>query len=77
MINTTNIIDKYAKHNKDIFSVKNYNNDNSKILIEFHGWSSAHICFSYLIDALNKKFKSSKTNNISKIKILFIQKFCW
>ena len=40
------------------FSVKNYNNDNSKILIEFHGWSSAHICFSYLIDALNKKFKS-------------------
>ena len=44
MINTTNIIDKYAKHNKDIFSVKNYNNDNSKILIEFHG-CSAHICF--------------------------------
>ena len=35
MINTTNIIDKYAKHNKDIFSVKNYNNDNSKILISF------------------------------------------
>ena len=87
MINTTNIIDKYAKHNKDIFIVKNYNNDNSKILIEFHGWSSAHICFSYLIDALNKKFKSkliayegytlistNKTNNISKIKILFYPK---
>ena len=61
MISSNNIINKYAKHNKDNFSFKNYNNDNSKILIEFHGWSSAHICFSYLIEALNKKFKSKLT----------------
>ena len=58
MISSTNITEKYARHNRDNFSFKNYNNDNSKILIEFHGWSSAHICFSYLIEALNKKFKS-------------------
>ena len=36
---------------------KNYKN-NSKILVEFHAWSSHHICYSYLIDLLKKKYLS-------------------
>ena len=37
---------------------KNYQN-NSKILVEFHAWSSHHICYSYLIDLLKKKHLSN------------------
>jgi len=48
---------KFKNHNYKIF--KNLKKKNkSIILVEFHGWCSAHICYSYLINALKKKFKS-------------------
>ena len=56
-IRSNKIFKNYLKTNfPDI--KKNYQN-NSKILVEFHAWTSHHICYSYLIDLLKKKYLSN------------------
>ena len=50
-------ITKFKNHNYKIFE-HSKKKSNSIILVEFHGWCSAHICYSYLINTLKKKFKS-------------------
>ena len=56
-IRSNKIFKNYLKSNfPDI--KKNYQN-NSKILVEFHAWTSHHICYSYLIDLLKKKYFSN------------------
>ena len=47
-------ITKFKNHNYKIFEHPKKKN-NSIILVEFHGWCSAHICYSYLINSLKKK----------------------
>ena len=50
------IIRKYIKHNENNFSNK-VEDEKNKILIEFNGWSHAHIWISYLANCLAKKHK--------------------
>jgi hypothetical protein len=52
------IIREYIKHNEKNFSNK-FEDEKSKILIEFNGWSNAHIWISYLANCLAKKHNSS------------------
>jgi len=52
------IIKKFIKHNLKLFD-DNYYKDNKKILIEFNGWSSAHIWMSYLANCLARKHNAS------------------
>ena len=52
------IIKEYIKHNKNQF-INNVKNEKNKILIEFNGWSHAHIWMSYLANCLAKKHNSS------------------
>ena len=48
------VINKFVKHNKALFYKKKSENNN-KILIEFNGWSHAHIWGSYLANSLAQK----------------------
>ena len=52
------IIKEYIKHNKKQFIDINKEEKN-KILLEFNGWSHAHIWMSYLANCLAKKHNSS------------------
>lgn len=52
------VINKFVKHNKALFYKKKSENNN-KILIEFNGWSHAHIWGSYLANSLAQKYNSS------------------
>ena len=52
------VINKFVKHNKALFFKKESENNN-KILIEFNGWSHAHIWGSYLANSLAQKYNSS------------------
>ena len=52
------IIKEYIKHNKKQF-VNSNKKEKNKILLEFNGWSHAHIWMSYLANCLAKKHNSS------------------
>ncbi len=50
-------ISSFINHNKKIFgNLKKKPNGKVSILVEFHGWSFAHICYGYLLSALKKKY---------------------
>ena len=50
-------IDNFIKHLDENFNELEDNpKDKISILVEFHGWSFAHICYSYLLSALKKKY---------------------
>ena len=82
------IINKFVKHNKVLFSKKNAENEN-KILIEFNGWSHAHIWGSYLVNCLAQQYNSSisafegytlissplKLNFFQKVKLVLAKNF--
>ena len=49
--------DNFIKHlNKNFDELKENSKDKISILVEFHGWSFAHICYAYLLSALKKKY---------------------
>ena len=55
---SNSIFKKFIKHNLKLFNNNHYKG-NGKILIEFNGWSQAHIWMSYLANCLSKKHNSS------------------
>lgn len=72
---------KFIKHNQKVFEIiKSNSNDNGKILVEFNNFISNHIGFSYLVNALQKKYKSKvvayigNTLLVNPLKINFITK---
>lgn len=47
----------FQKHLKLNFpEIKNNNNKEGVILVEFHAWASHHICYPYIIDFFKKKY---------------------
>ena len=52
------VIKEFIKHNKKLF-IDNNKKEKNKILLEFNGWSHAHIWMSYLANCLAKKHNSS------------------
>ena len=58
---------KFIKHNQKVFEIiKSNSNDNGKILVEFNNFISNHIGFSYLVNALQKKYKYLKSREIGE-----------
>ena len=47
---------RFRKHLIENFLDKNTIKKEGTILVEFHGWCSAHICYSYLINSLKKNY---------------------
>lgn len=57
MIINSSIISSFINHNKENFKDLQKNPvGNVSILVEFHAWSFAHICYGYLLSALKKKY---------------------
>jgi len=50
-------ISSFINHNEKNFeNLKKNSKGKVSILVEFHGWSFAHICYGYLLSALKKKY---------------------
>ncbi len=57
MSSNKQLTDNFIKHlNKNFDELKENSKDKISILVEFHGWSFAHICYAYLLSALKKKY---------------------
>ena len=57
MIKSNLAVKSYAKYLDNNFkNLTDDNYNNVSILVEFHGWSFAHICYAYLLGALKKKY---------------------
>ena len=91
MVRTFNIImtlfnsayQNYSNFLKQTFNFDKKKTKNNIVLVEFHGWCSAHICYSYLINSLEKKYNAQVqafegyTLISTKIKQSFLNDLKW